>query len=211
MIQPHIGDDAALYALGALDDDERAAIDAHVRSCAACAQLLGAAERDVTLAASMEAQRAQPPLLARRIARSLSPRSAWPFVGALAAALVVGLLPTAYFWERDRVLQATSSAETAAIDRLASVPHRMASFNGMNGNAQARVMYGADGSWYVVIAQGVRTALAVAWMHDGERTMLGMLERHGDIAMLYLPRSHRMDQLALMDGARIVAQAQLTY
>jgi hypothetical protein len=48
-------------------------------------------------------------------------------------------------------------------------------------------------------------------MHDGEQTMLGQAVPHGDVAMLYLPKSHRMDQLALMDGAQVVAQASLRY
>jgi hypothetical protein len=48
-------------------------------------------------------------------------------------------------------------------------------------------------------------------MHDGQQTMLGDTVPHGRVAMLYLPKSHRMEQLALMDGPRIVALAQLPY
>ena len=37
----HVGDDAALYALGALDDAQRDACDLHASACPACAALLG--------------------------------------------------------------------------------------------------------------------------------------------------------------------------
>ncbi len=209
----HISDDTALYALGALSDGERAAIDAHVRSCSSCAALLGAAEQDVAFVASMEPQHEVPVLLGGRIARTLDRRSRpqWQPFAALAAAFVIGLLPSAYFWQQNQSLHSAMSAQSAAIQRVASAPHRMAHFQGMNDRGSASVMYAPDGSWYVVLVRDVSKSLEVAWMHDGEKTMLGTAEPHDGIAMLYLPQSHRMDQLALMDGARTVAVADLSY
>ena len=102
-------------------------------------------------------------------------------------------------------------AENAAIKQLAAGPFRTAAFAAMSDGSDARVMYSPDGSWYVVLVRGATRALQVAWMHDGERTMLGTAQPHGDVAMLYLPRSHRMDQLALVDGPTVVAEAQLAY
>ncbi|MGC1380641.1 MAG: zf-HC2 domain-containing protein, partial [Candidatus Baltobacteraceae bacterium] len=61
MTSGHVGDNAALYALGALPDAERASVEAHVRECTACRQLVGSAERDVALMASLEPQRPAPP------------------------------------------------------------------------------------------------------------------------------------------------------
>jgi Putative zinc-finger len=209
----HISDEAALYALGALSDEERAAIDAHVRSCSSCAALLGAAEQDVALVASMEPQHEVPVLLAGRIARTLDRTSTlqWQPFAALAAAFVIGLLPSAYFWQQNQSLHWAMSVQSAAIQRVASAPHRMAHFRGMNDRGSASVMYAPDGSWYVVLVRDVSKSLEVAWMHDGEKTMLGTAEPHDGVAMLYLPQSHRMDQLALMDGARTVAVADLSY
>jgi hypothetical protein len=213
----HISDEAALYALGSLSDDERAAIDAHVQSCSSCAALLGTAEQDVALIASMEPQRQAPALLAGRIARTLDRRPIdrsrmWqPFAALAAAAFVIGLLPSAYFWQQNQSLHAAMSAQTAAIQRVASTPHRMAHFRGMNDRGSASVMYAPDGSWYVVLVRDVSKSLQVAWMHDGEKTMLGTAQPHDGVAMLYLPQSHRMDQLALMDGTRTVAIADLSY
>jgi hypothetical protein len=212
----HISDEAALYALGALSDDERGAIDAHVRTCSNCAALLGAAEQDVALVASMEPQREAPALLGGRIARTLDRKpvarsSMWQPFAAFAAAFVIGLLPSAYFWQQNQSLHAAMSAQTAAIQRVASAPHRMAHFRGMNAGGSASVMYAPDGSWYVVLVRDVSKSLQVAWMHDGEKTMLGTAQPHDGVAMLYLPQSHRMDQLALLDGTRTVAVADLSY
>lgn len=213
MISSHIGDDAALYALGALSEEERAAIDDHVQSCSECAALLGAAEQDVALVASMQPQHDAPALLGARIARTIGRKTAsqWQPFAALAAAFVLGLLPSAYLWQQNQTLHATMSAQTAAIKRVASAPHRMARFRGMNARGSASVMYAPDGSWYVVLVRDVSQSLGVAWMHDGQQTMLGTAVPHDGVAVLYLPQSHRMDQLALMDGPRTVAVADLTY
>ena len=60
MNDAHFGERAALYALGALDDAESAALQAHLRICAACAKLVGEAERDVDTIASLETRRRAP-------------------------------------------------------------------------------------------------------------------------------------------------------
>ena len=52
----HIGDDAALYALGILDEVSRRRIEAHVVSCDTCARELGEAEMQVATLAAAEPQ-----------------------------------------------------------------------------------------------------------------------------------------------------------
>jgi anti-sigma factor RsiW len=215
-VSGHIGDDAALYALGALDEVSRRRVEAHAAACDDCAALLAAAEDDVAVLASAEPQHrppagfAAPPLPQPRPGQR--PRPPW-FATAVAAAAVVvfGVAPSAYLWQQNRAMHETMLAENAAMQQLADGRFRTASFAAMNDGSDARVMYAPDGSWYVVMVRGSSKALDVAWMHDGERTMLGKAQPHGDVAMLYLPRSHRMDQLALMDGATVVAEAQLAY
>jgi anti-sigma factor RsiW len=221
MNDAHFGERAALYALGALDDAESAALEAHLRVCAECAQLVGEAERDVDTIASLGARRRAPQELSERIERLLAPASAsapapvqripWPRFAAIAAAFLIGILPSAYLWERNRAMQDAMLSQSAAMDRLAATAHRTASFRSSSREVAAKVMYAPDGSWYVIVVRGAAHALQVAWMHDGQQTMLGDAVPHGAVAMLYLPKSHRMEQLALMDGPRIVAQAQLPY
>jgi len=211
VIGAHAGDVAELYALGALDEVQRRRVDAHLRTCAQCRTLVGAAERDVAFVASMEPRHDPPPQLEAKIDAALAARAPWPLPLAIAAAIVIGLMPAAYLWSVNRALHATVLAQTAAMQRLAAGPHRHADFQPMQPSPPAEVMYGSDGSWYLIVVHDARKALAVAWMHDGERTTLGYAAPNGSVAMLYLPKSHRMDRLALMDGDRIVAQATLSW
>lgn len=209
----HIEELADLYAIGALDDAERLTVERHVAGCQQCTLLLAQAEDTVAEMESVRTQHRPPEQLQRRI-RAMTQRSQlrWQsFIPAVAAAVVLGLLPSAYFWEQNRTMNETMLANAGAMSRLASTPHRSAAFTEMSDGSAASVMYGPDGSWYVVLVRGTSHALSVAWMHDGRRTMLGTAMPLGDVAMLYLPKSHRMDRLALMDGERVVAQAQLAY
>jgi hypothetical protein len=222
-VNGHIDDRAALYALGALDENEAAAVRAHVVQCAACAQSLGAAEADVALAASLEPRYEAPAALGSRIERLLSGGEAeaprrWGFSQspwlAVAAAFVIGVLPSAYFVRENWAMHNAMAVQSAAVDRLASSRHRVAAFHSMPAmpeGSSASVAYASGGEWYVIVVKDVTRTLGVAWMHDGRQTMLGQVVPHGDVAMLYLPKSHRMDQLALMDGGQVVAQASLRY
>jgi anti-sigma factor RsiW len=213
----HIGDDAALYALGILDEVSRRRIEAHVVACDACAAELGTAEMQVATLAEAETQHQPPASFAAPAAPPLARpkprvRQSWfPMAVAAAAVLVFGVSPFMYMWQQNHAMHESMVAENAAMNQLAAGPFRTASFPAMSDGSDARVMYSPDGSWYVVLVRGATRALQVAWMHDGERTMLGTAQPHGDVAMLYLPRSHRMDQLALMDGPTVVAEAQLAY
>jgi anti-sigma factor RsiW len=209
-VSAHIGDQAALYALGALDDAERNEVDAHVASCDACAALLGIAEDQVTSMVDADAQYALPAASAPVVARARG-RLPLPAFAALAAVLIMGFVTSGYFWQQSQTMHAAMVAENEAMSRLAAGPFRTVAFSPMQGAGDARVMYGPTGAWYVVVVRGASKALQVAWMHDGERTMLGTAQQRGGMAMLYLPQSHRMDQLALMDGETVVAEARLAY
>ncbi len=207
----HIGESAALYALGALDEPTRNAIDSHAAGCAPCRRLLGAAEENVTRMVEVEPKREPPAALLRFRTPSPPARAAWPAWGALAAALLLGFLPSAYFWKQNQAMRDAIAANADVMSRLAGTSVRSARFTSMTGGVSARVMYAPDGSWYVVLVHGASGDLDVAWMHDGTRTLLGTTQPHGDVAMLYLPKSHPMNQLALVDGPRVVAEAQLAY
>jgi anti-sigma-K factor RskA len=219
----HVEDLAALYALGALSDEARAAVDAHLRECSACAQAIGEAENDVASIVASEPQYQAPAALDARIGRLLEPprpiesarsrayRPSWPYMAAVAAALVLGLMPSAYFWSANRSMHGAMVAQNDAMAHITVMPHRTAHFQMARSSAPADVMYAPDGSWYVVVVRGASKPLSVAWMHDGQQTMLGSAVPKGNVAMLYLPKSHRMDRLALMDGDRVVGEAALSW
>jgi len=209
----HLDDAADLYAIGALDEFEQTAVEKHVATCVECARLLAEAEDRVTLLAEADVRHKPPAQLERRFAPIVRARTSRPraLIPAIAAALVIGLLPSAYFWQQNEAMHAAMIAQADALNRVASMPHRSVPFSNMGNGSAARVMYAPDGSWYVVFVRGATRALSVAWMHGGQRTMLGTATPHGSVAMLYLPKSHRMDQLALLDGEQVVAEAQLAY
>ena len=208
----HIGDSAALYALGTLNADEHADVETHVATCEACARLLAQACDDVTLMVETQTQHDVPLQLGTRTRGLFNPtRRTGNFRSvALAAAIAIALLPSAYLLHVNRTIEHRMDAEAGLMARMTSSPHRMVAFTGM-GNADAKVIYGADGSWYGIIINGASAPLHLLWMHDGQQTMLGTTEQHGAVAMLYLPVSHRMDQLALSDGRTVVAEANLAF
>ncbi|HVA28118.1 MAG TPA: hypothetical protein VNF68_08055 [Candidatus Baltobacteraceae bacterium] len=124
---------------------------------------------------------------------------------AFAAAIAIAILPTSYLILQNRSMH-SSMMYADAVERIMNGPHRMVAFTG----TKAMVMYGNDGSWYCIFAKGAK-ALHVVWKHDGQMTNLGTMVQHGDVALLYLPQSHRMDQLAIMNDGEVVAQANLVF
>src|SRR5579862_3944893 len=187
----HIGDNAALYALGLLDAPDRSAVEAHVAQCEPCTALLGAAEADVATIAQTHVLHDAPRSLDSRMASSFArKRVPWySYAGAIAAALLIGILPSAYFYRQNAAMHEAMVADAQAMSRLAATPHQTAAFKGMTQGSAASVMYAPDGSWYVILVRGASRAFQVAWMHEGKRTMLGTAQPLGDVAVLYLPKS----------------------
>ena len=210
----HIDELAELYALGALDDDERAQIDAHLTLCDACTQRIGEAEALALLLIEAEqqipAQPARPepsnvvPLRARRF-------SLREFSLATAAALIIGILPTSYFGMRMTHMSAAMQAQNQLVTRLASNDYRRVAFAGDANSPSGHVMYANDGSWYYIVVDDASRPLRVAWQHNGVDHMLGSVAPSGNRAVLYLAQSSKMDSLALMDGNTIVASAKLAF
>jgi anti-sigma factor RsiW len=201
----HLGELAALYALGMLEPGEQRAADEHLAHCDACRRLLAQAESDVAAMAAAQEQ-FEPPArrFAPKAARAVRPNTTWL---ALAAALLIALLPAGYLLQANLTMHQDMVADAQAMARVATSPHRTATFAG----SDARVMYAPDGSWYCIVIRGASAPLHVLWPHDGTTTMLGTAIPHGDVALLYLPKSHRMDRLTLMQGDRQVGQAQLVF
>jgi anti-sigma factor RsiW len=208
-VTDHIGDDAALYALGMLDPGERERVDAHVATCDACVRLLGQAEADVLAMELMRPIAAPPVAEFKPRVEAPKPQRFTLVMRALAAVVIIALLPIGVLFEQNREMHVAMAMENDAMMRMASTPHRIVAFAGMD----AKVVYGNDGSWYCVVVRGARAPVEIAWMHDGTQTMLGRATPMpgGDTAILYLPQSHRMDQLALVSGGQIVGQAQLVF
>ncbi|HUA09457.1 MAG TPA: hypothetical protein VMA98_09295 [Candidatus Acidoferrales bacterium] len=200
----HLGELAALYALGLLDTNEQQNADDHLATCDACRRLLAQAEADVTAMAASQPQFEPPVRLHAPPAQAAPVRQRWI---AVAAAVAIALLPIGYLLESNIAMRDSMLADSQAIAAVANNPHRTVAFTGTD----ARVMYGPDGSWYCIVIRNATAPLHVMWPHDGTQTMLGTAVPHGNVALLFLPKSHRMDQLALMQDGRMVGQAQLVF
>ena len=148
----HVAELAELYALGTLDEKQRRQVDAHVQSCAPCAQRVGEAEAVVA-----ELVAAQQPCarLDRRVRGSLRSRTPLGRLAPLlAAAFVLGLLPTLWF-ARNAATQADFGADRAqTIVALLHSHFVHTEFHPLAPDApRAKVIYTRTASWCFVIAQ----------------------------------------------------------
>ena len=216
----HLSEDAALYALGTLNEAEQREVERHVATCAACAEILAQAQEDVTAMCAAEPLREAPPALATRLAAtlergaavSLSPRRftrSWSSAfAAVAAVVILALAPSMYLFEQNVAMHQLMVAQSEAVGRVTTSPHRTVAFaSKMTG----RVMYAPDGSWYFIVVRGATEPVRVVWKHEGKMIDLGTAMPHGNVAMLYLPKSKRMDQLALVQGSQVVGEANLVF
>jgi hypothetical protein len=195
----HIDELAELYALGSLDEAERASVDEHARSCAQCAARVGEAERFI--AQTIE-QREPSPQLHRRMHAAFVPRRspafAWAgLAAAIAAAFVLGLLlqpPPAFQADRDRALVAMINSHFVHAQFTPLAPDA----------PKAKVIYGRRAPWRLFIAQ---TTHAYA-VRANSGAILGELHVSGDAAELFVPRSAERS-FVLLDGSRPVAKVTL--
>ena len=217
----HIDDLAELYALGSLSEFERARVDQHVATCPACASSLGRAEETVAALAQAQVQPAHqaPPSLQQRLETSLAKPAhrrvlTWhPFAAAIAAAIVLALGPTWVAVDRNSALVAMHQDERA-LARLASAGTQINHAQFMspaNRPMDAKVLYGPHGDWYYVVVMHPRPGMQVAYVHGGHMEMLGTVAMHGESGTLYLPVNHKMEELALLEGSTVVADAHLVY
>jgi anti-sigma factor RsiW len=202
----HLGELAALYALGILEPREARAAEDHLLGCDACRRLLAQAQADVTAMAAAQPQLDPPARRALRLSKPAGQGFNRMWL-AVAAAFIIAILPTGYLFEQNLAMHQAMLADAQAMARVAASPHRTVAFSGTD----AHVMYGPDGSWYFIVVRGASAPLHVMWPHDGKQTMLGTAVPHGDVALLYLPKSHRMDHLSLVRNGVVVGQAQLVF
>lgn len=192
----HIDELAELYALGTLDDVERASVERHVQSCTECAARLGEAERFI---ARTIAEHEPSPALDRRMRAAFAPRrspiAAW--AALVAAAFVVGLLlprPSAFEADRDRAIPAMVNSHFLHVQ-----------FTPLTGQApKAKVIYGRGAPWRFFIAQTTHAYT----VRSQSGAVLGELHVSGNAAELFVPSSAERS-FVLLDGSRPVAKVTL--
>lgn len=209
----HIGENAELYAAGLLDDPDARQLETHVRTCEPCAQLLADAGEAVAAIESARTALSPPSRLGRRLhesTRSHAAQHRWTFGLAAAAALAIALIPTWVAVDRTREI-AAMNADEQALARIARAPSVQRAAFMAGGHAMGNVLYGKRGDWYYVVVMHPSAQMQVAYVHDGQREMLGKIAVHGASGTLYLPIDHRMNELALIEGGTVIADARLAY
>jgi hypothetical protein len=215
----HIDELAELYALGSLDDLERARVERHAATCAACAERLYEAGETVADIAAGEPAFEPSEHLRERLAASIAPPRRgfamhwWQGALALAAALVLALIPAWLAVDRSRLVSQTMRQDERALARLAAAQTFNRAVFMAHGNRamDAKVLYGPRGDWYYVVVMHPKPDMQVAYVHNGRMEMLGTVAMHGESGTLYLPVNHKMDELALLQGGNVVAAAHLAY
>lgn len=214
----HIGEDAELYAVGALEEARAEFVERHVASCTECASRLDEAQNTIADVAAGQPLFEPSSQLRDRLRASVAPPAAqaaqhWGLIGlAFAAALAIAFIPTWLAVDRTRVATAMMQQDERALARIAAAPaFNRAVFMSQNHPTGAKVLYGSNGDWYYVVVMHPKPGMQVAYVHDGRMEMLGNVAMHGESGSLYLPVNHKMDELALLEGNTVVASAHLVY
>jgi hypothetical protein len=225
----HLGELAELHALGALEPQERDAVEAHAARCADCSRALGAAEATVAALDDTFVPQLEPPArLGSRIAASaravaplapprgagvrpaLPPRS---FLATAAALLLAVGIGGGALLERSADTR-QAARESAVLATIATSHFNHVSFTRRDASAPvAKVLYARDGAWfYVLVDSATCDCRVVAHSGTSERD-LGPLEVRGSAATLFVRDfPARPIALDLVDASgRILANATLSY
>jgi anti-sigma factor RsiW len=206
-VSEHIDELAELYALGTLDERERAAVDAHALECDACAQRLGEAASTI---AFMELSVTAPASLDRRMSAvfARSPRLRIPTAVA-AAAFIIGLLPSFWFWSVARNAHAFDTDRQHAVQAMVTSHFAHAQFTPLESGApKAKLIYARTGNWIFVVAETGRALSLRSRSGQGEVT-LGTLHASGNAAELFVAQAPRARTFALFDGNREIERVTI--
>jgi hypothetical protein len=194
--EPHIGQNAELYAVGALDAEERAAVDEHIAQCAECLRRVGEAEETVL---ALERVTIPPSPAARGRASLRFARrgiSAWWLPVAAAAALIVGLFFPRPVMQHDVAMLAMLHSHFAH-----------SQFTG-TGAPPAKVLYARDRSWYYVIVAG-NHRFEVYGRIGASATNLGSTQPRGATSEVFVRVAKRFDTIELRDRGTAVETAAI--
>lgn len=191
----HPDDDLEAYALGLLDAERGAAIDAHVAACDACARRLGEAE--ATVAALVEGEyAAEPP---ERSPRARPARTVARALGLAATfALVAGGLGAL-----DLQLSTALRDDGTLVRNMVASHFVHAQFHSPSGTElEAKVVYERHGRWYEVLATEIDASYRIAVISPAGSSVVRAerFAKRGDSYALALPSLGEVRGLELRDG-----------
>jgi hypothetical protein len=194
----HLGEDAELFALGVLSEDEALAVERHIEVCEACrTRTLEAAE---TVTSMIEADVAGEAAPRRRISlRALA---------AIAAALLLWFLPHSALVVQNRALddavrgqdavtQALLHSHFSHVPMVADVPSAPA----------AKVLFSARAPWLYVIVASPRAGMQIGAERGGIIRILGRAIPQGRSSFFYTPSAPAFDRILLLEDGRTIAHA----
>jgi hypothetical protein len=183
----HIDQEAELYALGMLEDDERARVDEHLLACEPCMVLVGQAEAAVAALVDSTQQR-QP---VRRTAW-------WPLATAAAFAIAAaGLLG------QNLSLHGALTSDGTVLATMVNSHFDHTQFQAPGGaEIPAKAIYERHGKWYEILADGTPAWHVVFVRPDGTRDpATAEFARRGDASIVYLAPSTPVKSIDLEDAA----------
>ncbi len=183
----HIDQEAELYALGMLDDDERARIDEHLLTCEPCTVRVGHAE--ATVAALIDST---------QVRRPKRNTAWWPT--AIAAAFAVaatGLLG------QNVILRGALAGDGTALAMMVDSHFDHTQFQAPGGAAiPAKAIYERHGKWYEILAVGTPAWHVVFVRPDGTRDPAGAeFARRGSASIVTLAPLTPVKSIDLEDAS----------
>ena len=218
----HLGDLAQLFALGVLEPEAHAEIEAHLRDCDGCSVEVGRAEATVAALTDATVLPQEPPArLAERLAASASlvtplagrlPRGAVDRLRswyAIAALFILGVVVAGGSIAQNVHLRRGLAQDDLAFATIATSHFRHTNFV---GSPPAKVLYARDGSWAYLIVDVPDCNCRLVARDDGTTRELGTPQSRGNTATLLVPRAGRPHSLALVGaGGNVLATASLAY
>jgi hypothetical protein len=191
----HIYQETELYALGMLDDCDRARIDEHLATCMPCTVKIGEAEGAVAALIDSSLQRPQQ----RRTAW-------WPVATAAAFAVAAaGLLG------QNIAMHGALGTDGAMIATLVESHFNHAQFQTPGGAPMAaKAIYDRHGKWYEILADGTPAWHVVFTRPDGTRDRAAVEFVHrGAASIVYLASTEPVKSIDLEDTAgRVVGSVR---
>lgn len=198
----HLGEDAELYALGALDPGELQAAEAHLAGCGDCRVRVADAESvAAALASALPAYEPSDSLRGRLIAGTPSDRAPrasrwaprasrwtprapnWAMAAAAVFAFGFGLLG----WH-DVSLQSQRAQSDAALTTIVHGHFNHTTLTKARASSPAaKVLYARDGTWlYAIVDRPVRGMRLIARYTTGSSRELGTFGSDGSVSTLFV-------------------------
>jgi hypothetical protein len=209
MRDDHIGENAELYALGELDELEAARVERHARACAACSSRLGDAEATVLqLVEAGGVAPMVPEALDRRVRFAQPAPATRAWIGAVAAAFVLGLLP----WGWTMTQHQNGGTAQPAVDAMLVGHFSHAPLLPLQSGAPpAKVIYAREGGWIYVLAGAGTSSLDVATVTAGRTVVVAALAPSGASRAAFVKIAGRVDVVELLENGKPISAAHVAY